>query len=686
MAERRKRLSRSLSTPRRCLTCQKMVYLTAFRCKDCGNVTHDSCVNNESNMESRCHGNRINYRNSFQYPITTVGETTEVNWFSDSEKSAFSSPTATENNLPRSSFSDMSNTDVKSASLSGKNNSSLALSGLLKVVHWLAQRRRNRDMSKANAADKHAKAKYGLNQCKVSDKQTRKKLKAFLKNSQKSKSAVIGLTCSSRACTCGWTRLPITSSQSTNYASLISPNSSLSSSSCLSSTSSAAQTPSDTESDYRIRVNDRIPLWLDKNFRDVRSVGLTCSSSRSPSIGGATPAFLKSENKNSSVNSNRSQCISAQGRCAKQWLTKARTLSLETKNSPSHRLCATWPPYDICVSSVEDFVDDDSESGIGDCEDQDEFPSHAQSLDLKETLGEWCIPFDDLKFDERLRHGRQGDIFRGRWHGEVLIYTVRQQKEAEFRQFLDDVRQLSMIRHENVVLFMGACIEPPQLAVITSMRKGPLLFEHIHIKHHRLSFFTKISIARQIAQGMGYLHAKGIIHKKLNSRNVILESRVKLCLMDQGMSDSQLDRAEYGCVPRGHLAYFSPEILQNLQIEPPKVYSTMPYTQEADIFAFGSILYELFAEEFPFSHLSPHSVIWLVASGRRQCLSNLKCTSGLKSLILECWSHSPSDRPGVVYIIKQLQESVSLHKRHSSSEPERLHRMGTSLGRNFCGR
>ena len=49
-------------------------------------------------------------------------------------------------------------------------------------------------------------------------------------------------------------------------------------------------------------------------------------------------------------------------------------------------------------------------------------------------------------------------------------------------------------------------------------------------------------MARQVAQGMGYLHAKGIVLRKLNSRNVYLDHKVKLCLMDYGMADKRLDR------------------------------------------------------------------------------------------------------------------------------------------------
>ena len=57
---------------------------------------------------------------------------------------------------------------------------------------------------------------------------------------------------------------------------------------------------------------------------------------------------------------------------------------------------------------------------------------------------------------------------RGRWHGEVMIHTYPDVLPGDgVTHFWEEVSKLSMIRHENVALFMGACIEPPHLAVIT---------------------------------------------------------------------------------------------------------------------------------------------------------------------------------------------------------------------------
>ncbi|GFV39505.1 kinase suppressor of Ras 2 [Trichonephila clavipes] len=144
----------------------------------------------------------------------------------------------------------------------------------------------------------------------------------------------------------------------------------------------------------------------------------------------------------------------------------------------------------------------------------------------------------------------------GRWYGEVLIYTIHESCSQELNQFLDEVAQMGMIRHENIVLFMGACIEPQKLAVIT--------------------------------------------------------------------------RCDYGCIPRGHLSYISPELMSSLQIDPPRIYTAKACTQESDLFAFGSLLFELLAERFAFHDQPPHAIIWQVSTGKTAPMHNFRIINGLK--------------------------------------------------------
>ncbi|KAI1296774.1 Serine/threonine-protein kinase-transforming protein Rmil [Halotydeus destructor] len=293
----------------------------------------------------------------------------------------------------------------------------------------------------------------------------------------------------------------------------------------------------------------------------------------------------------------------------------------------------------------------------------------------QEALEEWSIPHQDLTFKEVMRQGCFGDVHRGQWHGEVMIYTFSQCPNEE-DEFWSEVECLSLIRHENIMLFMGACVESGHYAVITSMTKGPSLFEHIHLKQDTLTLATKISIARQIAQAISYMHAKKMVHRRLNSNNIILENRIKVCLIDQGVPKYGDHLVEYGCLPRGQLTYLSPELVRSANLEPPYFYITERFTAESDAYAFGTLLYELAAYKFPFTDCDIHTIILRSGLGDQENLDNIKCSTGMKALIANCWSLLPSKRPTFSDILKLLQDNAPLHKKFSSSEPEKLHTCG----------
>ena len=72
--------------------------------------------------------------------------------------------------------------------------------------------------------------------------------------------------------------------------------------------------------------------------------------------------------------------------------------------------------------------------------------------------------------------------------------------------------------------------------------KGVSLYEQVHLSSEKIGMHTRVNIVRQVALGMGYLHARGIVVRKLNSKNIFLEPKVKLSLMDYSMAESKHNR------------------------------------------------------------------------------------------------------------------------------------------------
>jgi len=72
--------------------------------------------------------------------------------------------------------------------------------------------------------------------------------------------------------------------------------------------------------------------------------------------------------------------------------------------------------------------------------------------------------------------------------------------------------------------------------------KGCSLYERLHLSAEKMPLRSRVSIGRQVALAVGYLHAKSIAARCLSSRNVYLEPKVKLTVLDHGIADTNSAR------------------------------------------------------------------------------------------------------------------------------------------------
>lgn len=114
---------------------------------------------------------------------------------------------------------------------------------------------------------------------------------------------------------------------------------------------------------------------------------------------------------------------------------------------------------------------------------------------------------------------------------------------------------------------------------------------------------------------MTYLHDKNIVHGRLTSVNIYIElnQRVKISLIDHDevaiahKSNESSSEVQFN-LPT--LTYLSPELIRSISRTDdrcdnnhtsPIQIDTNQLTKESDIFSFGTLLFEIFEERFPFS-------------------------------------------------------------------------------------
>ncbi|CAH8463837.1 unnamed protein product [Heterobilharzia americana] len=182
---------------------------------------------------------------------------------------------------------------------------------------------------------------------------------------------------------------------------------------------------------------------------------------------------------------------------------------------------------------------------------------------------EFNIPFHDIKLVECLLKGERKAIYKGYWHGEVDVHIFENLNRAERRGFWQDVTRLMMTRHENIALFMGVCVEPPNFAIVTSSCTSISLYTKLHIKLEKLSHSTRLHLLRQIAHAITYLHSRThpIVIRRLSSKNIFLKPKMNLYLTDYSTEDCDYQVPGFIPVPVDGMKYIAPELLVSVEEE-----------------------------------------------------------------------------------------------------------------------
>lgn len=279
-------------------------------------------------------------------------------------------------------------------------------------------------------------------------------------------------------------------------------------------------------------------------------------------------------------------------------------------------------------------------------------------------LDTWKALPEDVTDWNPVGQGTWGIVYKAKWHGPVAVKELKCKNptDEEVRIFENEVRMLRKTRHEYIILFMAYICEPEKskLAIIMSWCESSL-HKRIHVRSEKMTRLEAISIASQIAQGMGYLHSKtvGILHRDLKSANIFLQSDAKRSVKigDFGLATTSAAR---GSSKGGS---FRDKTLGSIPWMAPELFRTpAPYSHESDMYAFGCVLYEIFAGEIPYAampNLRQEIIIFRVGAGlmkpdlkrlnpregEEKIVGAESCPDEIKRVMKECYERKPENRP-----------------------------------------
>jgi serine/threonine protein kinase len=211
---------------------------------------------------------------------------------------------------------------------------------------------------------------------------------------------------------------------------------------------------------------------------------------------------------------------------------------------------------------------------------------------------------------------------------------------AEYhRRFLREARLSASIDHEHIVTTyqVGEDRGVPFLAM--QMLQGETLEDRLNRAGGRLPLAEVLRVGREIAEGLGAAHARGLIHRDVKPANVWLEKdRGRVRIVDFGLArgsepDAQFTQA--GAVI-GTPAYMAPEQARGEEVD-----------ARSDLFSLGAVLYRAATGEAPFGGKDTLSVLNALATRtptppHRIVASLPRLFSGL---VMRLLAKDPEDRP-----------------------------------------
>ncbi len=207
----------------------------------------------------------------------------------------------------------------------------------------------------------------------------------------------------------------------------------------------------------------------------------------------------------------------------------------------------------------------------------------------------------------KLGAGAMATVFKGKQLSldrdvAIKILPRKFSSNPQFvERFYAEGRAAASLNHPNIVQAFDVGKAGDYHYFVMEYVDGRTVYDDI-VKHKRFSENEAIEIAIQVAEALMHAHERGLIHRDVKPKNIMINKDGVVKLADLGlaraMSDKEAAEAESGKA-FGTPYYISPEQIRGeTTIGPP-----------ADIYSLGATLYHMVAGNVPYDGKNPSSVM-----------------------------------------------------------------------------
>ncbi|EXX75111.1 Mkk2p [Rhizophagus irregularis DAOM 197198w] len=306
-----------------------------------------------------------------------------------------------------------------------------------------------------------------------------------------------------------------------------------------------------------------------------------------------------------------------------------------------------------------------------------------QEMQLKisnpfDIIFEW-ISYDQFNDIKEIDKGGFATVYSAMWKYGPLYYNNNEKKYIRnndkkvalkclynsqniTNEFLNEIKEYSIDKHgSNILKIYGLSQNPitKEYIIVLEYAEGGNFNKWMNNNFKNFSWPYKIITLLNISNGLKEIHQKRIFHRDLHTGNILFFTNSiskinifgdNIFISDMGLC-GEVDNTDktkiYGVMP-----YVAPEVLRGI-----------PYSQSADIYSFGMIMYFAATGRQPFTNCAHDKLLALdICNEIRPEINEQEAPKCYIDLMKKCWDSDPKNRPNSTIIYKSFLQFHKAYK------------------------
>mmetsp|Transcript_14681 Transcript_14681/g.29445 ORF Transcript_14681/g.29445 Transcript_14681/m.29445 type:complete len:640 (+) Transcript_14681:259-2178(+) len=283
----------------------------------------------------------------------------------------------------------------------------------------------------------------------------------------------------------------------------------------------------------------------------------------------------------------------------------------------------------------------------------------SKPLHLRAKTEQWSVERAEVKMGKLLGEGQQGYVLRADWRGMPVVCKVLKNRDShtDDLDFQNEISVLSHLRHPNLVLFLGACLDGEPKIIVSEFLDGGSLEDMYDKRKAEKGHGWRPPVkmvhmwALELGRALCFLHncSPPVIHRDLKPGNLLLTAEGHLKVSDFGLSKIiDIGNSANGTYRMtgvtGTLRYMAPEVVRHEH-----------YDEKVDVYSFGLVLWYMCTGELPLDGRTQDELLQAAAARHdlRPDLTRIKFEP-LRDLMRWCWAGEAKRRPTADDILMEL--------------------------------